>query len=99
MIPDEYASLLGVTPPCNRPSRLRAARVGGDYQRDISRLCVRKRKFAVFAACGSGKTVIFLSYCAIRRLAWGSRSDRLAAQHYQTDNGGGEGVSLATPSS
>lgn len=33
-----------------------------DYQRDIARLAVRKRKFAVFADCGLGKTLILLEY-------------------------------------
>jgi superfamily II DNA or RNA helicase len=33
-----------------------------DYQRDIAALAIRRRKFAVFADCGLGKTLIFLEY-------------------------------------
>ena len=33
-----------------------------DYQQDIARLAILKRKFAVFAACGLGKTLIMLDY-------------------------------------
>jgi superfamily II DNA or RNA helicase len=33
-----------------------------DYQRDIATTAIRKRKFAVFADCGLGKTPIFLEY-------------------------------------
>ena len=33
-----------------------------DYQRDIAALAIRKRKFAVFADCGLGKTLILLEF-------------------------------------
>ena len=33
-----------------------------DYQRDITRIALTKRKFAVFADCGLGKTLIFLEW-------------------------------------
>lgn len=33
-----------------------------DYQRDISRVAIRKRKYAVFADCGLGKTAIMLEF-------------------------------------
>lgn len=60
--PDEYAKSLGL--------RVKAARglpynpVGGlfDYQADISKLAIAKRKFAVFADCGLGKTLIMLEF-------------------------------------
>jgi hypothetical protein len=56
--PDEYADRIGVKAP---------ERTGGncdplaglfDYQRDVSRLAFRKERFAVFAECGLGKTLI-----------------------------------------
>jgi superfamily II DNA or RNA helicase len=64
-VPDEYAALLGD----------RAARDGAsgeyaplpslfDYQRDIAALAIRKRKFAVFADCGLGKTLMLLEFAA-----------------------------------
>lgn len=33
-----------------------------DYQRDIAAMAIEKRKFAVFADCGLGKTLIMLEY-------------------------------------
>lgn len=33
-----------------------------DYQRDITRLAVKKRKFAIFADCGLGKTAMLLDF-------------------------------------
>lgn len=33
-----------------------------DFQRDIVRLAIRKRKFAIFADCGLGKTLMLLEY-------------------------------------
>lgn len=62
VVPDEYAHLLaggesaaavaGYTPP---PFLF-------DYQAGVTALAVRKRKFAVFMACGLGKTLILLDY-------------------------------------
>lgn len=61
--PDEYASLV-------LRDKETAATVCGydpppflfDYQRDISALAVRKRKFAAFIDCGLGKTLIMLEF-------------------------------------
>ncbi|MFM8271984.1 MAG: SNF2-related protein [Gemmata sp.] len=46
-----------------------------DYQRDISRLAARKRKFAVFADCGLGKTFIAAEFVrhAVDQLPAGRR--------------------------
>ena len=33
-----------------------------DYQRDIAALAIQKRKFAVFAECGLGKTLILSEF-------------------------------------
>jgi hypothetical protein len=33
-----------------------------DYQRDISRMAIHKRKFSIFADCGLGKTLIYGEY-------------------------------------
>lgn len=62
-IPDEYAGDLGLAPPVEaaaapytpHPSMF-------DYQRDIAAMAVAARKFAVFADCGLGKTLIELDY-------------------------------------
>ncbi len=58
-VPDEYAHRLGLDV---RPEAVGAAYrpIKGlfDYQRDTSRLAIRKRKFAVFMRPGLGKTLI-----------------------------------------
>lgn len=56
--PDEYAPLLGVSLP--QQTQLDYAPLPGlfDYQRDISALAIRKRKFAAFLEPGLGKTLI-----------------------------------------
>lgn len=60
--PDEYARQLGLTAHVAATSEYEP--IGGlfDYQRDIAALAIRKRKFAVFADCGLGKTLILLEY-------------------------------------
>ena len=63
VIPDEYASLVGMRTK-------RAGKVGSydplaglfDYQEAIAALAIRKRKFAVFAQCGLGKSLMLLEY-------------------------------------
>ena len=71
--PDEYAGRLGlsVTLPatCYTPEPWLF-----DYQRDITRLALSRRKFAVFADCGLGKTMIELSFVRhVRELLGPSR--------------------------
>lgn len=59
--PDEYAATLGLSP--YRPTTHYEPHSGLlDYQRDIARLAVEKRKFAVFAECGLGKTFIMSEF-------------------------------------
>ena len=61
--PDEYAAAVGVpvhgpvTPATYTPRPWLF-----DYQRDIAAEAVRKRKYAVFADCGLGKTAILLEF-------------------------------------
>lgn len=62
IVPDEYAARLGV--------KLRKKKIATyiphsalyDYQRDISAMAIAKRKFAIFAECGYGKTLMFFEY-------------------------------------
>ena len=60
-IPDEYAHYLGEkriasSIECDmHPSLF-------DYQRDIAALAIEKRKYAIFADCGLGKTLMLLEY-------------------------------------
>ncbi len=62
IVPDEYASLL--TGKKHRQATLdyTPSDFLFDYQRDISKLAIRKQKFAVFAECGLGKTLILLEF-------------------------------------
>lgn len=61
--PDEYASRLGVVRADAPTSDYEPPPWLFDYQRDITRnLVIRKRKFAVFADCGLGKTAIMLEF-------------------------------------
>lgn len=59
--PDEYADKIGVD--CkSRSVDFDPEPFMFDYQRDITRMAIEKRKFAVFADCGLGKSLILLSY-------------------------------------
>jgi superfamily II DNA or RNA helicase len=60
-VPDEYAGLLdGNKLPDDEPIDLHPSLF--DYQAAISRIAIRKRRFAVFARCGLGKTLIMLEF-------------------------------------
>lgn len=60
-VPDEYAGLLdGEQLTCDESIELHPSLF--DYQAAISRIAIRKRKFAVFARCGLGKTLIMLEF-------------------------------------
>jgi len=61
--PDEYAGMLGIAAPSGIDGEYRPHRKCFDYQRDIARMAIKKKKFSVFADCGLGKTLIFLE-CA-----------------------------------
>lgn len=60
--PDEYAKLIGVKSNGRRLVTWEPSPFLFDYQRDILKLALKKRKFAVFADCGLGKTLIFLEF-------------------------------------
>lgn len=60
--PDEYADRVGRGIPTAGPTRYDPHPGLFDYQRDIAALAVRKRKFACFADCGLGKTLVMLEF-------------------------------------
>lgn len=60
--PDEYAARIGVDVAQSPDKPFTAPAWMWDYQRDITALAVTKRKFAVFADCGLGKTGILLAF-------------------------------------
>lgn len=61
IIPDEYAQLLGMERVVVSGSYSPHAKAF-DYQRDISKLAIAKRKYAIFADCGLGKTLMILEW-------------------------------------
>ena len=60
--PDEYAEMLGSASCSTSDSGYEPISKLFDYQKDITRLAITKRKFAVFADCGLGKTMILLEF-------------------------------------
>lgn len=60
--PDEYAATV-VGPGVAIPSSNYVPRLDlFDYQRDIAATAIRRRKYAVFADCGLGKTLVMLEF-------------------------------------
>lgn len=60
--PDEYASLIGVKRKVKPFRNWEPSDWLFDYQNDIVKLAIEKRKFAIFADCGLGKTLMFLEF-------------------------------------
>ena len=61
-VPDEYAGMLGVDSAAPQTAVYTPSPFLFDYQRDIATMAIRKRKFAAFADCGLGKSLIFLEF-------------------------------------
>ena len=61
-VPDEYAAALGVDATSEKDVTYTPSPWLFDYQRDIVAMAIRKRKFAVFADCGLGKTPMLLEF-------------------------------------
>lgn len=63
VVPDEYADIIGMKPTASRVDDSIALHPKlFDYQRDIAKIAIRKRKFAAFVDCGFGKTLILLEF-------------------------------------
>lgn len=60
--PDEYASRLGLSKAKAKRAKYTPHKQAFDYQRDIAAMAIEKQRFAVFADCGLGKTLILLEY-------------------------------------
>lgn len=60
--PDEYAAQLGVDLPPSALADYQPSPFLFDYQRDISALAIRKRKFGCFVDPGFGKTNIYFEF-------------------------------------
>ena len=61
IVPDEYASRFGLELEVKQ-TEYRAIKQAFDYQRDITKTAIQKRKYAIFADCGLGKTLMLLEY-------------------------------------
>jgi len=61
VIPDRFAGHFGET-PVKSAMRYEPSDVLFDYQRDISAMAIKRKRFAVFADCGLGKTLILLEF-------------------------------------
>lgn len=61
VVPDEYAARFGMELK-TKQAEYRPIKQAFDYQRDIAKTAIHKRKYAVFADCGLGKTLILLEY-------------------------------------
>ena len=62
VVPDEYAATLGVVAAAESEVEYTPSPWLFDYQRDIVSTAIRKRKFAIFADCGLGKTPMLLEF-------------------------------------
>jgi len=62
VVPDEYAAQFTGRKSKKRSSRYAPSEFLFDYQRDIAAMAILKQKFAVFAECGLGKTLILLEF-------------------------------------
>jgi hypothetical protein len=70
--PDDYAERLGLAAETPIDVAYEPSPFLFDYQRDITAMALRKRRFAVFADCGLGKTIIYFEWLKAVRKALGS---------------------------
>lgn len=62
VVPDIYADRLGLDVEVAEGFSPDVGSFLFDYQKDITTLAIRKRKFAIFADCGLGKTLMLLDF-------------------------------------
>ena len=60
-VPDDYADRFGGV-ATNHDVKYKPLDIAFDYQADITALAIAKRKYAIFADCGLGKTLMLLEY-------------------------------------
>jgi hypothetical protein len=71
--PDEYADKIGIKTRKRAATKYAPEPFLFDYQRDITDMAIRRQRFAVFADCGLGKTLILLSYARYVQQLLGKR--------------------------
>lgn len=62
IVPDEYAKSLGLKPKRKKSSAYIPIDGLFDYQQAITATAIQKRKYAIFADCGLGKTMMILEF-------------------------------------
>lgn len=62
IVPDEYADRIGIADAKRQDAGYVPSTFLFDYQRAVTEIALRRRKFAVFADCGLGKTLILLEF-------------------------------------
>jgi superfamily II DNA or RNA helicase len=62
VVPDSYAHLFTTEKPEEQHHDAMLSDKLFDYQRDIAITAIRKKKYAIFAECGLGKTLIMLEF-------------------------------------
>lgn len=72
-IPDHYASRLGLSVDACTQAEIDIPDCMYDYQKAITRMAIEKRKFAIFADCGLGKSLMILT--------WSRHVFRLIGEH------------------
>lgn len=73
VVSDEYAKALGEDVKSSESVEFHPLANAYDYQRDIASLAVRKKRFAIFADCGLGKTIMLLDFARHAAKATGKR--------------------------
>lgn len=73
IVPDEYADRLGIAVEAGTATGYKPAGGLYDYQRAIAETAIRKRKYAIFADCGLGKTLMLLEFAKHAANATGKR--------------------------
>lgn len=61
-VPDEYAKMLGLSAPKCRTRQYQPIDGLFDYQKAITETAITKRRYAIFADCGLGKTLMMLEF-------------------------------------
>ena len=61
-VPDEYLARIGLDAPEAAQAEYKPLEGMFDYQRDIVQTAIEKQKYAIFADCGLGKTLMLLEF-------------------------------------
>ena len=78
-VPEEYVSQIGLAKAKSKRTKKYEPTAGMfDYQRDITELAIQRQKYAIFADCGLGKTLMLLEFA--RHVASGDQPPVLGTE-------------------